>query len=105
MNEIQELSENESEQRDAPEPVSEEELRRRYVEQMSGLADDARVRGMLPLFVEVAAWKLAVIACAYGPLAAGDVVRQLGFHMHSIARADQAQREADEARAQGHLPH
>jgi hypothetical protein len=101
MNELEKLFEEPK----APEPVSEEELRKRYVEQMNALADDANDRGMLPLLVGVATWKLAAIASACGPVAAGDVVRQLGNHMHAIAVRERAQREADKARAEGRLPH
>lgn len=86
-------------------PLTEEELRERLVEQMNAMAEDADARRMLPVFVQVAAWKLAAIAHACGPIATGDILRQLGWHLLAIEERAKAQREAEEARAQGHVPH
>ncbi len=87
-----------------PAPLTVQELQDRYVEQMNALADDANGRGMLQVFVEVAAWKLAAIAHRCGPVAAGDVLRQLGNHLYAMALRAEAQREADEARREGRKP-
>lgn len=85
-------------------PTKKDELRSRLVGQINAMADDANDNFLLAVFVEVAAWKLAAIAHRCGPIAAGDVIRQLGNHLYAIADRAEAQREADEAKAQGRLP-
>ncbi|GAB4167776.1 MAG: hypothetical protein Fur0039_05760 [Rhodocyclaceae bacterium] len=77
---------------------------RRYVEAMNALLADAQEHNAVELFTDVVAWKLAVIAFHWGPLAAGDVVRRLGAHLENLAEAAQAQREADLAKEAGHRP-
>jgi len=86
-------------------PLTEAELRERLVEQVNAMAREADDRDMLAVFVQVLSWKLAAIAHACGPLAAGDILRQLGWHLMAFEERAKAQREADEAREQGRKPH
>jgi hypothetical protein len=92
-------------EREPASPLTEDELRERLVEQMNAMARDADKRDMLPVFVQVATWKLAAIGHRCGPIATGDILRQLGWQLTAMEERAQAQREADEARAQGRMPH
>ena len=84
--------------------VTDDELKRRYVEVMNALLADAHDRNAVNVFTDVVTWKLAVVAYHWGPRAAGDVMRKLGGHLGTLAEAADAQREADASREAGHRP-
>ena len=81
------------------------ELEARYVAQLNALVDDAADRRKIPVFVNAAAWKLAVIAHRCGTYAAGDILRLFGEHVCALAEKERAAREAEQARSDGRQPH
>jgi hypothetical protein len=90
---------------DAPTLTREQALEQRYVEQMNALLADADEQDALVVFAEVVTWKLAVLAYRCGPAATEDMLRRFGGHLQTLAQQERAQREAEEARKQGRLPH
>jgi hypothetical protein len=80
-----------------------EELEAQLVEKLNSMVRDANDRGMLQVFVDVAAWKLAAVALKGGPYIAGDIQARLGGHLRHMAEQDQAHKESDEARREGKL--
>jgi len=92
------------EARARPRAITHEDLARRYVELMNALLANAEEHRAVNVFTDVVAWKLAVVAYKFGPLAAADVMRKLGSHLAGIAEAEAAQREANEAKEAGQRP-
>jgi hypothetical protein len=88
----------------AADPVPAAELERRYVAVMNALFTDALERNSPEVFTDIVAWKLATVAYHFGPFATGDIVRKLGAHLETIARAEKAQQEADAAKKEGRRP-
>ena len=87
------------------ETLTAQEIERRYAAAVNVILDDADQRKAWHIFVDVLASTLASVACRWGPGSAGDIVRRLGNHMVQIARREQAQREAEEAKNAGRKPH
>ncbi len=84
--------------------VPEDELRRRYVAVAGAVFADALEHRALPVFADVLAWELAVIAHRYGSPATADIMQKFGAHLERLGAVDEAQREADKAREEGRLP-
>jgi hypothetical protein len=87
-----------------PADLKEGEIKQRYVEAINAFYDDALERDATQIFADVLAWKLAAIAYHNGPQAAGDIIRKFGRHLSSIAAAENAQREARQAKRAGRRP-
>ncbi len=87
------------------ETLTAQEIEQRYAAAVNVILNDADQRKSWHIFVDVLASTLATVACRWGPGSAGDIVRRLGNHMVQIARREQAQREAEEAKKEGRKPH
>ena len=76
-----------------------------YVERIEGLYAHARETRSTHVLVDVIAWSLARLAHQKGSAAAGTILRGIGSHLASIADAEDARREAGQAKASGQKPH
>ena len=84
--------------------VPEDELRRRYVAVASAVFADALDDRALPVLADVLCWELAVIAHCYGSPATADIMQKFGVHLERLGAVEDAQREAENAREEGHKP-
>jgi hypothetical protein len=90
----------------APRPkVSREEFEKKCLEQIGALLTEADNANLNRSFVWAATWHLARVMHACGPAAAADILSKLGAHLDDIHAKKQAEREAEEAKAKGRLPH
>ncbi|MDW8469022.1 MAG: hypothetical protein RML56_08715 [Burkholderiales bacterium] len=81
-----------------------DDLRDWLVERIKALEAEASERGGFGIFAQVLAWRLAVIAHAFGPAVTGDILRIFGTSLIGFEEHFRAEREAREALAQGRRP-
>lgn len=84
----------------------ERQIELRYLNALEPLLVDALQHRSGHILVDVLTWTLARIAVGHGSVwIAGDIVRRLGDHMHTLAERERSREERQQATEGGHPEH
>ena len=85
-------------------PLTDDQLRDRYVIAIRALSDEAASLGKIRLLMDAMAWEVSVVIDGFGQIAAGDFLKSLGTMLFHRSEVRRAQGEAEEAAADGRKP-
>ena len=76
-----------------------------YLKVLDELVTDAVDGRRVQILADALAWTFARIATGCGPVATGDMLSKIGSYMITVETRKQAERELEEERKEGRLPH